>query len=50
VFTPIFLTVASIVLVLLFAAVVKVLGINLGYKAIFALIAFVLVAKTMFNW
>jgi hypothetical protein len=50
VFTPIFLSVASIVLVLLFAAVVKVFGIDLGYKAIFAVIAFVLVAKTMFNW
>lgn len=48
--TPIFLTFASLVLVLLFAAVVKVLGADLGYKAVFAVIAFVLVAKTMFGW
>ena len=36
--------------VLLFAAVVRVLGVDLGYKVLFVGLAFIIVLKTMFGW
>ena len=44
------LVIMGFVFVLLFAAVVRVLGIDLGYKVLFAVIAFVIVVKTLRGW
>ena len=47
---PTVLFAVSFALVLLFAAVVRVLGTDVGYKVLFAVIAFLILVKTMFGW
>ena len=47
---PTVLTVMSLVFILLFAAVVRVLGTDSGYRVIFVVIGFLIVLKTIFQW
>ena len=47
---PTVITVMSIILILLFAAVVRVLGPDRGYKVLFVFIAFALVLQTLRGW
>jgi hypothetical protein len=50
VFAPTVLTIISLVFILLSAAVVRVLGTDIGYKVLYIVIAFSLVLKTMLGW
>ena len=47
---PTVLIAVSFVLILLFAAVVRVLGTDSGYKVLFVVIAFLIVVKTIIGW
>jgi hypothetical protein len=47
---PIVLTIVSLVFILLSAAVVRVLGTDIGYKVLFVFFAFSLVLKTLLGW
>lgn len=49
-FAPTVLTIISLVFILLSAAVVRVLGTDIGYKVLYIVIAFSLVLKTMLGW
>ena len=44
------LAIFSFVFILLFVAVVRVLGTNLGYKVLIVVIAFFIVLKTLRGW
>jgi hypothetical protein len=50
VLAPTVLTIISLVFILLSAAVVRVLGTDIGYKVLYVVIAFSLVLKTMLGW
>jgi hypothetical protein len=50
VYAPTVLTIVSLVLILLFAAVVRILGTDSGYKALFVGIAILIVLKTIRGW
>jgi hypothetical protein len=47
---PIVLTIMTIVFILLFAAVVRVLGTDRGYKVLSVVIAFIIVMMTIRGW
>ena len=49
-YVEIVLVIMSFVFVLLFAAVVRVLGTDRGYKVLFIAFAFMVVMKTYFGW
>jgi len=44
------LAIVSLVLIALFAAIVKMFGANRGYRILFVAIALSLVAKTILGW
>lgn len=48
--TPTLLIIASAVIILLFAGIVRLLGTKRGYQTIFVLIALSLGLKTYFGW
>jgi hypothetical protein len=50
VYAPTVLTILTIVFILLSAAVVRVLGTDNGYRALFVILAFGIVLKTMLGW
>jgi hypothetical protein len=50
VLTPTVIVVLTTVFVLLAAAVVRVLGTDKGYKVLFAVLAFLIVVKTLRGW
>ena len=47
---PTVLTIMTIVFVLMFAGVIRVLGTDRGYKVLFVVIAFIIVLKTIRGW
>ena len=47
---PTVLTIMSIVFILLFAAVIRVMGTDLGYKVLIVVIGFIIVFKTIRGW
>ena len=47
---PTVLTIMSIVFILLSAAVVRVMGVDSGYKALMVIFAFLIVLKTILGW
>jgi hypothetical protein len=50
VLTPTVLAIVSLVLIAMFAAVVKIFGTSHGYRILFVAIALSLVAKTILGW
>ena len=49
-YAPTVLTIVSLVLILLFVAVVRIMGTDRGYKALFVVIAILIVLKTIRGW
>jgi hypothetical protein len=50
VLAPTVLTIVSLILIAMFAAVVKMFGTNRGYQILFVAIALSLMAKTILGW
>lgn len=49
-YAPFVLATLTIVFIVLAAATVRVMGINAGYKALFFILGFAIVLKTMLGW
>ena len=49
-YAPTVLVILSLIFIALSAAVVHVLGTGSGYKALFAIFAFLIVLKTLLGW